>query len=307
MPAILVCVPNFSECRDALKIDAIAQAMRGGGVYILDRHMDADHNRSVITLAGDPEAVEEAAIRGVGKAAELIDLRQHQGVHPRIGATDVVPFIPVHGLSMEQCAAIARQAGERIWRLHRIPVYLYEAAATSPERRNLADVRRGQFEGIRSEIATTARRPDLAISPHSTAGITAVGARTFLIAYNIFPEHARRRDRTTSRAVGSIFQRRLAGGEGIGLSGAGPGPGFDEPDRDFTQTPIVRVFEKVREEAEKRGVALAHSELIGLIPRQALDHAPSWFLATYDFQPQILENRLERAIEESAKDASGKF
>src|SRR5450755_4943061 len=189
MPSTLVeCVPNFSEGRDAAKVDAIVEAMNIPGDYLLDREMDSDHNRCVITLVGDREAIQEAVIRGVGKAAELIGLNQHQGAHPRLGAADVVPFIPIEGVSIEDCVAMARHTGEQIWKRYQIPVYLYEAAAALPERQNLENIRRGQFEGIRDEIATNpARRPDFGEPRvHATAGATVVGARKFLIAYNIF-------------------------------------------------------------------------------------------------------------------------
>ncbi len=188
MPTLVECVPNFSEGRDKSKVDAIVEAMKLDGVYLLDREMDADHNRCVITLAGEREAVQEAAIRGVGKAAELIDLNQHQGAHPRLGAADVVPFIPIEGVTLDDCVVMARHVGAEIWRRYQVPVYLYEAAATSPERQNLEKIRRGQFEGIRDEIANNpARKPDFGEARlHPTAGAVVVGARKFLIAYNIF-------------------------------------------------------------------------------------------------------------------------
>jgi glutamate formiminotransferase len=173
VPNTLVeCVPNFSEGRDPAKVAAIVEAMRIPGVYLLNREMDADHNRSVLTLAGEREAIEEAAIRGVGKAAELIDLNLHTGVHPRMGATDVVPFIPIDGVTMEDCVAMARRVGAEIWKRFQIPVYLCEAAATTPERKNLENIRRGQFEGIRDEIAANpARKPDFGEQRvHPTAG-----------------------------------------------------------------------------------------------------------------------------------------
>ncbi len=161
MSTLVECVPNFSEGCDKGKVDAIVAAMKVDGVHLLDREMDADHNRSVITLVGEREAIQEAAIRGVGKAAELIDLNVHKGAHPRMGATDVVPFIPIDGVTIEDCVAMARHVGEEIWKRYQIPVYLYEAAATTPERQNLENIRRGQFEGIRAEIATNAaRKPD---------------------------------------------------------------------------------------------------------------------------------------------------
>src|SRR5258707_5885490 len=188
MSTIVECVPNFSEGRDKSKVDAIVAAMKMDGVYLLDRETDADHNRCVITLAGEREAIQEAVIRGVGKAAEMIDLNRHQGAHPRLGAADVVPFIPIEGVSLDDCVAMARHTGEQIWKRYQIPVYLYEAAATRPERQNLENIRRGQFEGIRDEIATNpARLPDFGEARvHPTAGATVVGARKFLVAYNVF-------------------------------------------------------------------------------------------------------------------------
>ena len=188
MSTLVECVPNFSEGCDQGRVDAIVAAMKMDGVYLLDREMDADHNRSVITLVGEREAIQEAAIRGVGKAAELIDLCVHKGAHPRMGAANVVPFIPIDGVTIEDCVAMARHVGEEIWKRHQIPVYLYEAAASTPERQNLENIRRGQFEGIRAEIATNvARKPDFGEPRvHPTAGATVVGARKFLIAYNLY-------------------------------------------------------------------------------------------------------------------------
>ena len=188
MSTLVECVPNFSEGRDKAKVDAIVDAMKVDGVYLLDRKMDADHNRCVITLVGEGEAIQEAAIRGVGKAADLIDLNAHKGAHPRMGAADVVPFIPIDGVTIEDCVAMARHVGEEVWKRFQIPVYLYEAAAATPERQNLENIRRGQFEGIRAEIGTNAaRKPDFGEARmHPTAGATVVGARKFLIAYNVF-------------------------------------------------------------------------------------------------------------------------
>src|SRR5450755_4047334 len=185
---LVECVPNFSEGRDRAKVDAIVQAMQIPGVYLLDREMDSDHNRCVITLVGEREAIQEAAIRGVGKASEVIDLTKHQGAHPRMGAADVVPFIPIDGVTIEDCVAMARHVGTEISKRYHIPVYLYEAAAATPERQNLENIRRGQFEGIRADIATNpARKPDFGeCCVHPTAGATVVGARKALIAYNVF-------------------------------------------------------------------------------------------------------------------------
>src|SRR5579864_6468066 len=161
MSTLVECVPNFSEGRDVAKVEAIIAAMKVEGTYLLDKEMDTDHNRCVITIVGDREAIAEAAIRGVGKAAELIDLSQHQGAHPRIGAADVIPFIPIEGVSLEDCVAIARHVGAEIWKRYNVPIYLYEAAATKPERQNLENIRQGQFEGLRTAVVTNPdRRPD---------------------------------------------------------------------------------------------------------------------------------------------------
>src|ERR1700761_2679047 len=184
---IVECVPNFSEGRDPDKVCEIVRAMRVEGVHLLDWSLDPDHNRSVVTIAGAPEAVVESAIRGVGKAAELIDLTQQKGEHPRMGAADVVPFVPVSGISLPQCVMLARQAGMEIWKRSGVPVYFYEAAASRPDRVHLENIRRGEFENLlKSAVRDSTRQPDVG-GPgiHPTAGATAVGARQFLIAYNI--------------------------------------------------------------------------------------------------------------------------
>src|SRR5437016_6718497 len=188
MKRLIECVPNFSEGRDAAKVDAIVAAIGSvPGVYVLDREMDADHNRSVVTLAGEPDAVAEAALLGTGKAMELIDRTKHKGAHPRVGATDVLPFIPIDGVTIEDCVALARRVGNEIWKRYRIPVFFYEAAATRPERTNLENIRRGQFEGLREDVKhNPERHPDIGEPKlHPTAGATVVGARKFLIAYNV--------------------------------------------------------------------------------------------------------------------------
>ncbi|MGA8268007.1 MAG: glutamate formimidoyltransferase, partial [Candidatus Acidiferrales bacterium] len=188
MKTLIECVPNFSEGRDLAKVDAIVAAMREvEGVYLLDRESDADHNRSVVTLAGEAEPVAEAALRGVGKALELIDLTKHSGAHPRMGATDVVPFIPIEGVTIEDCVALAKKVGRAIWERYQIPVYLYEAAAQRPERANLENIRKGQFEGLLEEVPRNPdRAPDFGERRlHPTAGAVVVGARKFLVAYNI--------------------------------------------------------------------------------------------------------------------------
>jgi glutamate formiminotransferase / formiminotetrahydrofolate cyclodeaminase len=299
MPSTLVeCVPNFSEGRDPAKVDAIVQAMKIPGVYLLDREMDSDHNRCVITLIGDRDAIQEAAIRGVGKAAELIDLTKHQGAHPRMGAADVVPFIPIDGVTIEDCVAMARHVGAEIAKRFQIPVYLYEAAAATPERQNLENIRRGQFEGIRAEIATVpARKPDFGeCSVHTTAGATVVGARKALIAYNVFlntpdVDIAKKIAKAVRFSSGGL---RFIKGAGFLVRGLAQ---VSMNLTDFEQTPIHRVFEFVKREAARYGVVPISSEIVGLIPKKALEQAAEWFLQVENFDSSlILENRLAAII-----------
>jgi glutamate formiminotransferase / formiminotetrahydrofolate cyclodeaminase len=307
MKRLVECVPNFSEGRQVAKVDAIVEAMRAvPGVYVLARESDADHNRSVVTLAGEPEAVREAAVRAVGKAAELIDLTRQTGAHPRIGATDVVPFIPIEGVTIEDCVALANEAGRQIWERYHIPVYFYEAAAQWPERTNLENIRRGQFEGLREEVQRNPQRaPDIGEPRlHPTAGATVVGARKFLIAYNINLsttdlEIAKRIAKTIRfssggmpcvKAMGVDLRARNLAQVSMNLT-------------DFEQTPIHRVFETVKREAERLGVGIVGSEIVGLIPRRAIEMTAEFFLRVENFSPaQVLENRLE----ESLGGASGK-
>jgi len=294
MQTLVECVPNFSEGRDKSKVDAIVEAMKLDGVYLLDREMDADHNRCVITLVGEREPIQEAAIRGVGKAAELIDLNQHQGAHPRLGAADVVPFIPIEGVSIEDCVTMARHVGDQIWQRHKIPVYLYEAAAASPERQNLENIRRGQFEGIRDEIATNpARKPDFGEPRlHTSAGACVVGARKFLIAYNVFlntpdVDIAKKIAKAVRFSTGGLRFVKAAGFLVRGQAQVSMNL------TDFEQTPIHRVFEIVRSEAARYGVIPSSSEIVGLIPKKALEQAAEWFLQIEHFDSSlILENRL---------------
>jgi glutamate formiminotransferase/formiminotetrahydrofolate cyclodeaminase len=291
---LVECVPNFSEGRDPAKVDAIVEAMQIPGVYLLDREMDADHNRCVITLVGDRDAIQEAAIRGVGKAAELIDLTRHQGAHPRMGAADVIPFIPIDGVTLEDCVAMARHVGAEIARRFQIPVYLYEAAAATPERQNLEYIRRGQFEGIRDEIATNpARKPDFGEPRvHPTAGATVVGARKFLVAYNVFlntpdVDIARKIAKAVRFSSGGL---RFVKGAGFLVRGMAQ---VSMNLTDFEQTPIHRVFEFVKREAARYGVLPVSSEIVGLIPKLALEQAAEWFLQIENFDSSlILENRL---------------
>src|SRR5689334_18321447 len=294
MSTLVECVPNFSEGRDKAKVDAIVDSMKMPGVYLLDCEMDSDHNRCVITIVGEREAIQEAAIRGVGKASELIDLNQHQGAHPRMGAADVVPFIPIDGVTIEDCVAMANHVGEEIWKRYQIPVYLYEAAAKTPERQGLENIRRGQFEGIRAEIATNpARRPDIGEARvHPTAGATVVGARKFLIAYNVFLntpdiEIAKKIAKAVRFSSGGMRFDKGAGFLVRGLAQVSMNL------TDFEQTPIHRVFEVVKREAARYGVTPVSSEIVGLIPKKALESAAEWFLQVENFDSSlILENRL---------------
>ena len=294
MPALVECVPNFSEGRDKSKVDAILEAMKMDGVYLLDREMDADHNRCVITLVGDPFNIAEAAIRGVGKAAELIDLTKHTGAHPRLGAADVIPFIPIEGVTLEDCVAIARRVGEEIWKRFKVPVYLYESAAQRPERQNLENVRRGQFEGIREDVKTNpARKPDFGDAAlHPTAGATVVGARKFLVAYNVYLNTP---DVEIAKKIGKAIRfsnggLRYVKGMGVSVRGLAQ-VSMNLTDTD--QTPIARVFEYVKREAARYGVLPLSSEIVGLIPKKALEDAAEWFLQVENFDSSlILENRL---------------
>jgi glutamate formiminotransferase / formiminotetrahydrofolate cyclodeaminase len=305
MSTLVECVPNFSEGRDKSKVDAIVDAMKVDGVYLLDREMDADHNRCVITLVGAREAIQEAAIRGVGKAAELIDLNVHKGAHPRMGAADVVPFIPIDGVTIEDCVAMARHVGGEIWKRFQIPVYLYEAAAATPERQNLENIRRGQFEGIRAEIATNAaRKPDFGEARvHPTAGATVVGARKFLIAYNVFlntpdVEIAKKVAKAVRFSSGGM---RFVKGAGFLVRGLAQ---VSMNLTDFEQTPVHRVFEMVKREAARYGVTAVSSEIVGLIPKKALEAVAEWFLQVENFDSSlILENRLAAVM--SGKTAVG--
>jgi glutamate formiminotransferase/formiminotetrahydrofolate cyclodeaminase len=294
MSTLVECVPNFSEGRNKAVVDAIVDAMKIPGVSLLDREMDSDHNRSVITIVGDREAIAEAAIRGIGKASELIDLTKHQGAHPRIGASDVIPFIPIEGVTIEDCVAIARKVGDEVWKRFQIPVYLYESAATHPDRTNLENIRRGQFEGLKEDILVNpARKPDFGDARcHPTAGATVVGARKALIAYNVFlntkdVDIAKKIAKAVRASSGGLRYVKGAGFEVRGLAQVSMNL------TDFEQTPIARVFEFVKREAARYGVQPVSSEIVGLIPKKALEQAAEWFLQVENFDSSmILENRM---------------
>jgi glutamate formiminotransferase/formiminotetrahydrofolate cyclodeaminase len=302
MQSLVECVPNFSEGRDAAKVDAIVKALLDGPeVYLLDKEMDGDHNRSVITLVGSRERIGEAALRGIGKALELIDLNHHQGAHPRLGATDVVPFVPISGATLEDCVRLAEWVAEEAWKRFRIPTYLYEAAARTPERKNLENIRRGQFEGVREEVRTNSeRRPDFGEAElHPTAGATVVGARKFLIAYNINLN-------TPDVAMAKAIAKKIRASSG-GLAYV-KAMGVDLKARSFAQvsmnltdyetTSIGTVFDAVAREAAAQGITVAGSEIVGLIPRRALEDAAVHYLKVEDFHPDlIVENRLAKVLE----------
>jgi glutamate formiminotransferase len=298
---LVECVPNFSEGRDTAKIDAIAQSILSvPEVVLLDRESDADHNRSVLTFVGPPGAVARAAFRCVEKAVELIDLTRHQGAHPRIGAADVVPFIPIEGVTIEECVRLAERVAGEIWNNLHVPVYFYESAARRPDRVNLENIRRGQFEAVLREMGSVPERaPDCGDAVcHPTAGATVVGARKFLIAYNVnlgtadvgIAKKIARTIRFSNggfryvKSMGVMLASRNLAQVSINLT-------------DFEQTPMHVVFEAVRREAERYGVPVVGSEIVGLIPRKSVELSADYFLRFENFRPElVLENRIEQAL-----------
>ena len=296
---LVECVPNFSEGRDARRVEAIISAMRQDGVRLLDWSMDAAHNRSIVTIAGEPNLVLESALRGVGKAVELIDLTSQEGLHPRIGAADVVPFVPVQGIKLEQCVMLARQAGLEIWRRFGVPVYFYEAAASRPDRANLDDVRRGQFEGLRDSVRKEAsRRPDLG-GPglHPTAGACAVGARKFLVTYCLYLDST---DVGVARAIAREVKASFGGLHGVkamGLLVHGRAQ-LSMNITDFKATPLSQVYSTVSRLAAKHKTTPVEGQVTGLIPEAACERASEWMrqLSEFDDRTKILENRLEEPL-----------
>ena len=302
MDRIVECVPNFSEGRKTETVARLVEAVESvEGALVLGTHVDADHNRSVITFVAPPETVVEAALRVVERAAELIDLNAHAGQHPRMGACDVLPFVPVRGVGVEECVALAHRAGERIWRELGIPVYFYESAALRPERKNLADVRRGGFELLREEIGTNPERaPDVGESRvHPTAGACIVGVRPLLIAYNVT---LNTRDLSVARRIARAVRERDGGL--LHLKALG----FELESRGVVQvsmnltsyerTNLHQAFEAVRREAERLGVEVIASEIVGLVPQAALFAAAAHFLKLENYSPDlVLENRIAAALE----------
>jgi glutamate formiminotransferase/formiminotetrahydrofolate cyclodeaminase len=297
MAQLVECIPNFSEARRPEVVDQIAAAISAvEGAMLLDRSSDLDHNRTVLTFAGPPEAVEEAAFQAIKKAADLIDLNQHTGEHPRIGATDVVPFVPLSGISMEECTAIARRLGKRVGEELQIPVYFYEYAATRPERANLENVRRGQYEGLKIEIESSAERmPDFGPARLGPAGATVIGARNPLIAFNVYLTTA---EVAVAKNIAKAI-RQSSGGmrfvKALGLLVDGRAQ-VSINLTNYRESPIGRVVELIRREAERHGVGVHHSELVGLIPQEALVDAAAWYMQLDGFSSdRVLESKLFQA------------
>jgi len=306
MTQLVECIPNFSEARRPEVVEQIvAAAASVAEISILDRSSDTDHNRTVLTFAGTPAGVEEAAFRAIQKASELIDMNQHTGEHPRMGATDVCPFVPISGVSMDDCVAIAKRLGERVGSELNIPVFLYEAAAQRPERVNLENVRRGQYEGIKAEVETNPdRKPDFGPAKLGSAGATVIGARAPLIAFNVY---LTTEDVAIAKTIAKAMRQSSGGFRFIKAAG------FLVDGRaqvsmnmtDYRQTPIARVVESIRREALRYGVGIHHSELVGLIPQDALTDAAVWYTQLDQFKPdQILETRLYAAQSKSATTAA---
>ncbi len=294
MDRLVQCVPNFSEGRDRTLVEKIVGAIEGvEGIRLLDYSLDGDHNRAVVTFVGEPQAVLEAAYQGARKAVELIDMEKHQGSHPRMGAVDVIPFIPIKDVSMEEAIGLANALGERLAKELDLPVYLYEEAARVPERKNLADVRRGEYEGLKENIEN--RKPDYGPSRvHPTAGATIVGARMPLVAFNVNLDTA---DIKVAKQIAKSV-RQASGGlsnvKAIGLA---------LEDRvqvqvsmnmvNYVKTPLYRALELIKAEARRYGVRVSGTELIGLVPQQALVDSLKYYMQLEDFsENQILENRL---------------
>jgi len=292
IPVMIECVPNFSEGREPETVAAIAAVIKEvPGVALLGFESDADHHRSVITFAGEPEGVLEAAVRAVGKAAELIDLRRHVGVHPRVGAADVVPFVPLEGSTLEDCVAIAQRAGAEIWRRFQVPVYFYEAAAKDPSRKRLEKTRRTGFDG---------RPPDVGdLAEHATAGAAMVGARNFLIAYNINLDTP---DTAIAKQI-AVKIRESSGGfrfvKAMGLHLASLGRAQVSMNlTNFAGIPLDDLYKAVEAEAARLGTAIAESELIGFIPLAAYEKSPAFFRRIRDFdEARIIENRIAQLLQ----------
>lgn len=298
MSKLVECVPNFSEGRDPQKLAQIIGEIESvDGVQLLDQEMDKDHNRAVVTFVGDPENVLEAAFKAISKAAELIDMEKHTGEHPRMGSTDVCPFVPISGVTMEECVELAGKLGARVGKELDIPVYLYEAAATRPDRVNLADVRRGQYEGIRDTIGTDpSRKPDFGPSKtHPKAGAMAIGARPYLIAFNVY---LGTQNLKIAKDIANAVREAKGGYRYVKAMG------FEIKERrqvqvsmnlvNYEKSPVYRVYETIKREAERYGVPIVGSEIVGLTPLKAVTGTAEFYLGLENFNmEQVLEYKLK--------------
>lgn len=296
MDRIIECVPNFSEGRDLLKVEKILDCFRAKkNVKLLDYSSDEDHNRSVVTVVGEPEALKEAIIEAIGKAVELIDLTKHEGQHPRMGAVDVVPFIPIKNVTIEQADALAKEVAEEASKLYNLPFFLYEKSAVSPHKENLADIRKGQFEGMAEKMKDSKWKPDFGPSTiHPTAGVTAIGARMPLVAYNVNLS-------TNNLQIATDIAKKvryISGGFRFVKA-----LGIELEDRgivqvsmnltDYSKTSIYRVFETIKMEAERYGVQVVGSEIVGLVPLKAIVDTADYYLRLENFSiEQVLETRI---------------
>lgn len=296
MNKIMECVPNFSVGRDINKVEQIADTFRGKeGVKLLDYSSDADHNRSVITAAGEPEALKRAVMEAIGKAVELIDLTQHQGQHPRMGAVDVVPFIPIKNVTMDEVVALSKEVAQKVAEKYHLPVFLYEKSATSPHRENLAAVRKGEFEGLTEKMRQPEWWPDFGPAErHPTAGAVAIGARMPLVAYNV-----NLGTDNLEIAIAIAKKVRFVGGglrycKAMGISLEERGITQVSMNlTDFTRTAIYRAHELVRMEAKRYGVPVVGAEVIGLVPMEALAETAAYYLGLENFSmQQVLETKL---------------
>ena len=302
--SLVECIPNYSEGRRPEVVEQIAASILAiPNVRILDRHSDVDHNRTVVTLLGDPQAVSEAVFRSIAKAAELIDLNKHEGEHPRIGATDVVPFVPIRDISMSECVELARSLGKRVADELGIPAYLYEEAAQTPERVNLENIRKGQYEGLKKEIQKDpSRKPDFGPAALGSAGATVIGAREALIAFNVYLNTD---DVSVAKAIAKTIRfssggLRFVKAMGVLVEGRAQ---VSMNLTNFRKTSIALVVETIRREAQRYGTIIHHSELVGLVPQEALVDAAVWYTQLDQFDPlQVLENRLVSADQTMSAD-----
>lgn len=294
--AVIECIPNISEGRRPEVVEACAAAIRGvSGVRLLDTSSDSAHHRSVLTFAGDRDGVKQAVLALFAAAVPAIDLRQHQGEHPRLGAVDVVPFVPIEGVTMAECVDLAKEVGREVGERFGVPVYLYEDASTNPARKNLEDIRRGEFEGLAAKMAKDGWAPDFGpAAPHASAGASVIGARMPLIAYNINLNTSRL---DVAKKIAAAVRHSSGGLRFVKAMGV------DLSDRgvvqvsmnltNYEKTPIFRVFEMVKREAERYGVMVLESEIVGLVPNAALTSAAEFYLQIEGFRAdQVLENKL---------------